>query len=98
MELYSSLMQQKVNTTTHPSSPALTAWLPGVMSQTKFVVSKALAQGLKFVVVLNKADRDSARVCGAVETEIFDLLCNMDASDEQLDFPVLYASAKEVPL
>lgn len=67
----------------------------GVMSQTKFVVSKALAQGLKIVVVLNKADRDTARLNGEVETEIFDLLCSMDATDEQLDFPIIYASAKQ---
>jgi GTP-binding protein len=67
----------------------------GVMSQTKFVVSKALAQGLKLVVVLNKADRDTARLGGEVETEIFDLLCSMEATDEQLDFPVIFASAKQ---
>ena len=67
----------------------------GVMSQTKFVVSKALKRGLKFVVVLNKADRDAARLGGEVETEIFDLLCSFDATDEQLDFPVLFASAKQ---
>lgn len=67
----------------------------GVMSQTKFVVSKALEQNLKFVVVLNKADRDSARLEGEVDSEIFDLLCAMDASEEQLEFPILYASAKQ---
>ena len=67
----------------------------GVMSQTKFVVSRAIKQGLKFVVVLNKADRDTARLGGDVEDEIFDLLVAMDASDEQLDFPIIYASAKE---
>ena len=67
----------------------------GVMSQTKFVVSRALKQGLRFVVVLNKADRDSARLNGEVDSEIFDLLCDMDATEEQLDFPILYASAKE---
>lgn len=67
----------------------------GVMSQTKFVVSRALSQGLKLVVVLNKADRDTARLNGEVETEIFDLLVSMDATDEQLDFPIIYASAKQ---
>jgi len=67
----------------------------GVMSQTKFVVSKALKRGLKLVVCLNKADRDAARLGGEVETEVFDLFCNNDASDEQLDFPVLFASAKQ---
>ena len=67
----------------------------GVMSQTKFVVSRAVRQGLKFIVVLNKADRDTARLGGEVEDEIFDLLVAMDASDEQLDFPIIYASAKE---
>uniref|UniRef100_A0A7S2C4J9 Tr-type G domain-containing protein n=1 Tax=Octactis speculum TaxID=3111310 RepID=A0A7S2C4J9_9STRA len=67
----------------------------GVMSQTKFVVSKAINMGLHFVVVLNKADRDTARLSGEVESEIFDLLCNLGASEDQLDFPILYASAKE---
>jgi GTP-binding protein len=60
------------------------------------VVSRALKQGLKFVVVLNKADRDSARLGGEVESEIFDLLCSMDATEEQLEFPVIFASAKQV--
>ena len=46
-------------------------------------------------MVLNKADRDTARLGGDVEDEIFDLLVAMDASDEQLDFPIIYASAKE---
>lgn len=47
------------------------------------------------MLVLNKADRDSARLGGEVETEVFDLLVNMGATDAQLDFPIIYASAKQ---
>jgi GTP-binding protein len=56
----------------------------GVMAQTKFVVSKALSVGLKPIVVINKVDRDSARV-KEVENEIFDLFISLNATDEQLD-------------
>jgi GTP-binding protein len=66
----------------------------GPMTQTKFVLAKALENGLKPVVILNKADRDTRRI-GEVENEIFDLFVNLDATDEQLDFPILYASARE---
>lgn len=66
----------------------------GPMAQTKFVLSKALARGLKPLVVLNKVDRDSARP-GEVEAELFDLFASLDASDDQLDFTTIYASAKE---
>lgn len=66
----------------------------GVMTQTKFVLSKALAAGLKPIVVINKVDRQSARVA-EVENEIFDLFVSLEATDEQLDFPTLYASARE---
>lgn len=66
----------------------------GPMPQTKFVLSKALAQGLKPFVVINKVDRDTARI-GEVENEIFDLFCALDASEEQLDFPIFYASARD---
>lgn len=64
------------------------------MPQTKFVLSKALRQKLRPIVVLNKSDRDTARH-SEVEGEIFDLFCALECTEEQLDFPVLYASAKE---
>jgi len=66
----------------------------GVMPQTRFVVSKALTHGLHFLLVVNKMDRPEQRANEVVD-EVFDLLADMDASDEQLDFPVIYASAKE---
>jgi GTP-binding protein len=65
----------------------------GPMPQTKFVVAKALKQGLKPIVVINKADRADARI-QAVHNEIFDLFAVLDASEEQLDFPTLYASGR----
>ncbi|MEM8575847.1 MAG: translational GTPase TypA [Pseudomonadota bacterium] len=66
----------------------------GPLPQTKFVVSKALKMGLKPIVVINKVDRPDARP-DDVLNEIFDLFAALDANDEQLDFPVLYGSAKE---
>jgi GTP-binding protein len=66
----------------------------GPLPQTKFVVSKALKMGLKPIVVINKVDRSDARPT-AVVNEVFDLFAALDASDEQLDFPILYGSAKE---
>ena len=66
----------------------------GPMPQTKFVLSKALGVGLKPIVVLNKIDKADARPDEVLD-EVFDLFANLDASDEQLDFPVLYGSAKE---
>jgi len=66
----------------------------GPMPQTKFVVAKALRQGLKPIVVVNKADKPDARPY-EVHEEVFDLFAALDATDEQLDFPTLYASAKE---
>ncbi|WP_127104177.1 translational GTPase TypA [Pararhodobacter zhoushanensis] len=63
----------------------------GPMPQTKFVTSKALALGLKPIVVLNKVDKPAAEPDRALN-EVFDLFANLGASDEQLDFPVLYAS------
>src|SRR5579864_386068 len=65
----------------------------GPMPQTKFVVSKALRQGLRPIVVINKVDRADARV-HQVHDEIFDLFAALDATDEQLDFPTLYASGR----
>ncbi|MFQ5512096.1 MAG: translational GTPase TypA [Candidatus Krumholzibacteriia bacterium] len=66
----------------------------GPMPQTRFVVGKALKLGLKPLVVINKVDRPDQRAA-EVLNEVFDLFASLDASDEQLDFPVLYASAKE---
>lgn len=65
----------------------------GPMPQTKFVLGKALKVGLKPIVVINKADKSDARV-DEVLNEIFDLFVSLNASDEQLDFPVLYASGR----
>src|SRR4249920_4015114 len=66
----------------------------GPLPQTKFVVSKALKVGLKPIVVINKVDRPDARPTEVIN-EVFDLFASLDASDEQLDFPILYGSAKE---
>ncbi len=66
----------------------------GVLPQTKFVVGKALARGLRPIVVVNKIDRGDARP-DEVHTEVFDLFAALDASDEQLDFPMLYASGRQ---
>jgi GTP-binding protein len=66
----------------------------GPMPQTKFVVSKALKVGLKPIVAINKVDRPDARP-SAVVNEVFDLFAALDASEAQLDFPILYGSAKE---
>jgi GTP-binding protein len=66
----------------------------GPLPQTKFVVGKALKIGLKPIVVINKVDRSDARP-EQVASEVFDLFAALDASDEQLDFPLLYGSAKQ---
>jgi len=66
----------------------------GPLPQTKFVVSKALKMGLKPIVVINKVDRADARATEVLD-EVFDLFAALDASEEQLDFPILYGSAKE---
>ncbi|BBF94743.1 translational GTPase TypA [Blastochloris tepida] len=66
----------------------------GPMPQTKFVVGKALKLGLKPIVLVNKVDRPDARITEVVN-EVFDLFAALDANDEQLDFPILYGSAKE---
>ena len=65
----------------------------GPMPQTKFVTSKALALGLRPIVVLNKVDKPDAEPDRALN-EVFDLFANLGATDEQLDFPVLYASGR----
>lgn len=66
----------------------------GPMAQTKFVLSKALALRHRPIVVINKVDRETARP-DAVESEVFDLFASLDASDEQLDFQTVYASARD---
>ena len=66
----------------------------GPMPQTKFVVSKALKVGLKPIVAINKIDKPEERH-EAVVDEVFDLFASLDATDEQLDFPILYGSAKQ---
>lgn len=65
----------------------------GPMPQTKFVLKKALQRGLRPIVVINKVDRDTAR-CVEVENEVFDLFCNLNASEEQLDYQLLLGSAR----
>ncbi|MCD6035678.1 MAG: GTP-binding protein TypA [Rickettsiales bacterium] len=65
----------------------------GPMPQTKFVLSKALRQGLRPIVVINKIDRPDGRP-DEVVNEVFDLFTALDANDEQLDFPILYASGR----
>lgn len=66
----------------------------GPMAQTKFVLSKALALEHRPIVVINKVDRETARP-EEVESEVFDLFASLDASDEQLDFTTVYASARD---
>ncbi len=66
----------------------------GVMPQTKFVVKKALALGIRPIVVVNKIDKPAAEPDRVVD-EVFDLFSAMDANEEQLDFPVVYAAARE---
>ena len=66
----------------------------GPMPQTKFVLGKALMQGLKPIVVINKIDRKDGRPEEVVD-EVFDLFVALDANDEQLDFPILYASGRD---
>src|SRR3954470_9077975 len=66
----------------------------GPMPQTKFVVGKALKVGLRPIVAINKVDRHDSRPT-AVVNEVFDLFAALDASEAQLDFPILYGSAKE---
>jgi GTP-binding protein len=66
----------------------------GPMPQTKFVVGKALKLGLKPIVAINKIDRPDARHIEVVN-EVFDLFAALDATDEQLDFPILYGSGRD---
>jgi GTP-binding protein len=66
----------------------------GVLPQTKFVLTKALARGIRPMVVVNKVDRADARP-DEVHTEMFDLFAALGANDEQLDFPMLFASGRQ---
>src|SRR5688572_6098771 len=66
----------------------------GPLPQTKFVLTKALARGLKPIVVINKVDRQDARA-DEVHNEVFDLFAALGATDEQLDFPTLFASGRQ---
>jgi len=66
----------------------------GPLPQTRFVLKKALAAGLKIVVVINKIDRQDARIHEVLD-EIYDLLIDLDATDEQIDFPLIYAIGRE---
>ena len=72
----------------------LTDAAEGPMPQTKFVLGKALAQGLRPIVIVNKVDKPDARPDEVVD-EVFDLFVSLDANDEQLDFPILYASGRD---
>ncbi len=72
----------------------LTDAAEGPMPQTKFVLSKALAQGLRPIVVINKVDRPDGRPDEVID-EVFDLFAALDANEEQLDFPILYASGRD---
>ena len=66
----------------------------GPMPQTRFVLDKALKLGLKPVVVINKIDKPDARP-DVIHDKVFDLFCELDANDEQLEFPLLYASGRD---
>ena len=66
----------------------------GPLPQTRFVLKKALQAGLKIIVVVNKIDRPDARVMEVLD-EIYDLFIDLDATDDQIDFPVLYAVGKQ---
>ncbi|MEM9857540.1 MAG: translational GTPase TypA [Bacteroidota bacterium] len=66
----------------------------GPMPQTRFVLSKALSLGLKPIVVINKVDKENCRP-EEVHEQVFDLMFNLDATEDQLDFPALYGSSKQ---
>ncbi|MDE5627601.1 MAG: GTP-binding protein, partial [Candidatus Amulumruptor sp.] len=66
----------------------------GPMPQTRFVLQKAIQLGLKPVVVINKVDKNGCRP-DEVQEMVFDLMCNLDATEDQLDFPTVYGSAKQ---
>ncbi|MBN2481479.1 MAG: translational GTPase TypA [Bacteroidales bacterium] len=66
----------------------------GTMPQTRFVLQKSLSLGLKPIVVINKVDKPNCRP-EEVQEQVFDLMCSLNATEEQLDFPTLYGSAKQ---
>lgn len=66
----------------------------GPMPQTRFVLSKAIDMGLKPIVVVNKVDKENCRP-DEVQEQVFDLMFNLDATEDQLDFPTLFGSAKQ---
>ena len=66
----------------------------GPLPQTRFVLKKALEEGLKIIVVINKIDRQDARI-DEVVNEVFDLFIDLDAADWQVDFPIIYSVARE---
>lgn len=66
----------------------------GCMPQTRFVLQKALQMGKKPIVVINKVDKPNCRP-DEVQEEVFDLMCNLNANDDQLDFTTVYGSAKQ---
>ena len=66
----------------------------GPMPQTRFVLQKAIQMGLKPVVVINKVDKPNCRP-DEVQEMVFDLMCNLDATEDQLEFPTIYGSAKQ---
>lgn len=68
--------------------------LEGTMPQTRFVLEKALALGLKPIVVINKVDKPNCRP-DEVQEEVFELMCTLEAKEDQLDFPTIYGSAKQ---
>ena len=72
----------------------LTDAAEGPMPQTKFVLGKALALGLRPMVIINKVDKPDSRPEEVVD-EVFDLFVALDANDDQLDFPILYASGRD---
>lgn len=72
----------------------LTDAAEGPMPQTKFVLGKALKQGLRPIVIINKVDRPDGRPEEVID-EVFDLFVSLDANDEQLDFPIMYASGRD---
>lgn len=67
----------------------------GPMPQTRFVLKKALQRGLKPIVVMNKVDRESSRPAD-VENEVLDLFCSLNANEDQLEYPLLYGSARVI--
>ena len=66
----------------------------GPLPQTRFVLKKALDKNLPIILVINKIDRGDARISEVVD-EVYDLFIDLDATDEQIEFPILYANAKE---